>query len=160
MEVLGLIRFVLLLLWLFIAYSVYTDARKRGLPAWPWAIFVFLTGLIVLLIYYLVSRNYPIINEGEFSRAGAGTGFSGQLPNTWGSPKGGQSAGDVTADPEFVDDYLEQLIREGRLREARAHMNDMLQVAREMNDKKGIANYKKYERKIASSSQSGSRGGI
>jgi len=153
-----LVLFLLdLLLWGYIAYRVYEDAEKKGLPAWPWAIFVFAFGLIPVVIYLLVARNYPIRGQGGFGRGAIGYGASGQLPQVWGTSTGGHAAAEVAADPEFVDDYLDGLIADGRLREARAHMNDMLQVAREMNDKKGIANYRKYEKKIATSAYRGSR---
>jgi hypothetical protein len=152
-----LLEIFLILLWGYIAYTVYDDAEKRGLPAWPWAIFVFCTGLLILLIYHLIARNYPIRDQGGFGRGAVGYGASGQLPQVWGASTGGPAPAEVVADPEFVDDYLDGLIADGRLREARAHMNDMLQVAREMNDKKGIANYRKYEKKIAASAYRSSR---
>ncbi len=41
---------------LFISFLVYRDAKKRGLNALLWAAIVFFTGLIGLLVYFLLIR--------------------------------------------------------------------------------------------------------
>ena len=152
-----LLQLGIIVLWGYIAYSVYVDAEKRGLPAVPWAIAVFLTGLIVLLIYHLIARNYPVRNQGDFGFSRSGFSQSGQNTGTWQGPKGGQSGANPVPDSNFVDDHLERLIEDGNSREARAHLNDMLQLAREMNDKQAMANYRKYEKRIAGMGMRGLR---
>ena len=48
----------------------------------------------------------------------------------------------------FRDEQLEALINEGKLREARKYLRDMVAIAREMNDKQTEANYEQYEQEI------------
>ena len=54
----------------------------------------------------------------------------------------------VPHDTHFRDEALEQLIRDGKLREARKYLADMISVAREMKDWKCERDYAKYESEI------------
>jgi hypothetical protein len=149
-----LLRLIILVLWGWVSLRVYYDARDRGLPAVGWGLFVFFTGVLVLLIYYLIARNYPPIGQHDpYARPESVYGGGGG-----GTMHGAGPVQKETADADFVDEELERLIAAGDLREARAYLRDMMKLAQEMHDPKGAANYRKYERKISEASSRGTRG--
>ena len=150
-----LLRIIVIVLWGGVSIAVYFDARNRELPAVGWALFVFLTGVLILIVYYLFARNYPPVDQRQDvnTRPESIYGGGGQ-----GAMYGPVSVPTEKADTDFVDDELERLIRSGDLREARTYLRDMLKLAQEMHDPKGIANYKKYERIISEASSRGTRG--
>ena len=51
----GLIAFAI-----FSVVYVYRDARRRGMNANLWLLIVLLTGLIGLIVYLIVRRDYPV----------------------------------------------------------------------------------------------------
>ncbi len=153
------LRIAVIFLWAFISIRVYYHAKERGLPAVGWALLVFFTGLLVLLLYYLFARNYEPLSEigGVTDRGFASTYRPGKhYQDRAFMPYGAPGPGAETADPDFVDEELERLINEGDLREARRYLNDMMQIAREVHDKKGLLNLRTYEKRIADASKSGS----
>jgi hypothetical protein len=147
----GFLGFLVVLLvctlWFFIARDVYKDTTWRGYPAEIWAILVFLFGIFALLAYYAVGGR--IGGKVDTIPAGGGRRMGGE----WGS--GNYSTGmtnpnpPVSADPAFFDEQLDRLIADSEFREARNYLNDMIKIAKEMNDQKALANYRKYEKKIS-----------
>jgi|GEM_PF-2010449 len=56
----GLISLAMTALWIYVAYWVYTDANDRGMDsATLWGVITFLTGLIGLVIYFLIREDKP-----------------------------------------------------------------------------------------------------
>ena len=51
-----------------------------------------------------------------------------------------------------MDETLEGMIAEGRLIEAREYLRGMIDIAKEMKDRKCELNYKTYEKKIVDAS--------
>jgi hypothetical protein len=140
------IYFVLMLVWLVIAILVYREAEKFGMNGCLWAAVVFFFGLIGVIIYVIVSRL-----ERNAQARGAPTGY-GARTGIPGGPQPGPALYSTTTstapDPGFRDEQLDELIDEGRLGEARNYLREMIQMAREMNDMKGIRNYSQYEVRI------------
>ena len=58
----------------------------------------------------------------------------------------------IKANVHFVDETLEGMIAEGRLIEAREYLRGMIDIAKEMKDRKCELNYKTYEKKIVDAS--------
>lgn len=56
------------------------------------------------------------------------------------------------ADKYFHDETLDKLIADDKLYEARVYLKDMISLAKEMDDRRGISNYKQYEKKLAQAS--------
>jgi hypothetical protein len=57
----GLLGLAFLFIWIAIIVWVYRDAEKRRMNAVIWALIVFLTHLVGLLVYLLVRSDHPII---------------------------------------------------------------------------------------------------
>ena len=87
--------------------------------------------------------------------------ISGGNPNVYGGSKMASPAANspaavqVSADPDFSDSHIDSLIQRGDLKEARKQVAEMMQMAKEMGDKKGMANYRKYEAIISRASTQG-----
>lgn len=126
------------ILWIFVCVYVYKRAEKLGMSTWAWVIVVFLFGLFGFIPFAIFAG----IKEKEIQR-GSVTGYGGTYRGT--PTHGAPSSSQTLPDPDFRDFYLEGLIDDGELREARSYLREMIQIARESNDTAGLRNYAKYE---------------
>lgn len=136
-------------LWIVIAVSVYNDAESRGMSGVVWALVVFFFGIIALLIYLLARGSNPVRSTQSHSyNTGVYRGPGIQQTQATQAPA-------VTADADFTDPHIDNLIQQGDFREARKQVSEMLQMAKEMSDQRGIANYRKYEGVISRAAAQG-----
>lgn len=154
--IISLIGFVI---WILVLVWVYNDAEANGNGGCLWVFLVWFFGLVGLAVYLIffhpspvprrhraTNRNADFLYRAQYCSPGRSGSGPGPLPSTWGSDPQGSGA---TPDADFRDDELERLINAGKFSEARAYLRDMLSIAREMNDAKGMANYRQYEIRIA-----------
>lgn len=142
---------ILLLFW------IYNNAEENGHGGCLWVILVLFFGYAALAVYliffsgFISNRQTPGPKRNEdlkyrsMYRAEPASATS-KFPNTYGEVSPMQSG--VSADSSFQDETLERLIRNGRIKDARDHYNDMVSIAKEMGDRQQVANYKKYDSRI------------
>ncbi len=58
-----LLNITILIVWLYVSFWVFKDAKSRGMNAGLWAAFVFLV-LVIALPFYFISRK-PKLKEDE-----------------------------------------------------------------------------------------------
>ncbi len=155
----GAIFQVLLVIW------VYMDADEHGQDGFIWAVIVLFFGLPALVVYFLFfrqgiapPRKHKAVSRSEdFTIRARYTGGRGKQDMV-GSNGNRREAG-VAADPDFTDPDLDRLIAQGKLSEAREWLNDMVEIAKEMNDSKAVRNYRQYQARIDRAAR-GSSGGF
>jgi hypothetical protein len=142
--IIGLIIRIAIVSW------VYNDAQERGNNGCLWAILVFISPLLALVIYLIffrgTGRRHEAINRNDDFTYRA-KGMHGNL----GLPADSSSK----ADSNYYDAELDKLIDLGDFSGARSYLRDMQKMAREMNDKKALANYSVYEQRITQAQASG-----
>jgi hypothetical protein len=141
-----------LIIAIAVASYVYSKAEEYGQSGCLWAIFGFLFPLPTIIVFL-------IVNSGK---GGQGRGRGRDEYYTASGVYGGKAApppptASSTPDPDFRDDHLEELITDGRLGEARTYLREMIKMAREMSDMKGVRNYAQYEAKINKAAMSSTR---
>ena len=153
------------IVWLIIAFIelaiivwIYNDAESNYNSGCLWLILVWFFGPLALIAYLIISfRDKRIVDHRAVNRSDDFEYRSRYRPSTRPTPiiYGAKlSQPEISSpDPGFVDEAAEKLIRDGKLSEARQHVKDMMAVAREMSDQRMIANYRKYEAKIAEASK-------
>jgi len=156
--------FIFGLLPLLLLFWIYNNAEENGHGGCLWVILVLIFGYAALAVYLiffsgLISNRQhraPDRNEDLQYRsmyrtepASAATQYS----NVYGAASPMMSAPET--DLDFSDEQLDKLIRNGKTKEARAHLNDMISIAKEMGNRQQAANYKKYESKVKRMTNSG-----
>ena len=63
----GFFGLFFLVLWIMVAVWVHGDAERRGMPGILWAVLVFFTHLLGLIIYAIVRSSKPVKREGSSS---------------------------------------------------------------------------------------------
>lgn len=140
------------------AIVVMVDCGSTGQDPVIWGILVLIFNLPAFIIYFAVARleisptrKHKAISRTEDlairakytskgdpdERATMGTMASkfGGIPESRGTPG-------------FVDETLEKFLTEGKVGEARQYYEDLIAVAKEMNDRETVRNLRKYELKI------------
>ncbi len=145
------------LLWLGVIAWIFNDAEEKGHMGCLWAFILVATGPIGMAVYLLFFHGVTASGNRHSPRQAEDL----RLRSIYRKPAGGSNDPDRAAghtlpiamgaegDPTFRDEDLELLIRAGMLVEAREYLEEMKAVAREMNDMKGLANYSRYDRKVA-----------
>ncbi len=144
----GVVIVILMAIW------IYFDAEIHNQDGAIWLILVVFLNILALLTYLIffrsarqiislhkaTNRNEDFLIRGQHitGKSGHGKTMAGDMRTTSG----------LRPDPKFEDLELMQLIKSGKLSKARSYLNDMLQLAREMNDMQGVANYGPYEELI------------
>lgn len=140
------IELLVLALWIFIATRVYHRAEELDMNATVWAIVVFLFGIIALIIFMFASWGAA---NAQKQRGMAGYPVRGGV---YGGQPTGQgpmpAARTGPPDPDFRDEWLDELITDGKLSEARKYLREMIDMARSMGDQTGVRNYAQYEPRI------------
>ena len=106
----------------------------------------FLFGLFAFIPFIFVAH---IASQSQGRKSAAGYPvqpgvYGGQPPG--GLPLAGPKS--RPPDPDFRDDFLDGLIDDGRLSEARKYLREMIEMARSMHDETGLRNYAQYEPRI------------
>ena len=102
-------------------------------------------GSWIAIIVYLIVR-FAAYPPDRTQATGESTSFApGPLP-----PRSAPSASRVDIDlaPEERDPQLDELITEGRLRDAMGRAQDLLKMAKDFRDQRGIQRYSKYVERI------------
>ena len=136
--------------FLAMALLVYYDQRLNGRSGIGWAVFVFFTGPIGLVIYFFLNRDTLALAGARVKR--------NRLKDALESPFTAQKRVDhssLSAPPStlsgergFEDPKLETLIGQGRTGEARAYLDRVVGLARDMGDEEFVARYEKYQERI------------
>lgn len=152
----SLIGFVI---WLLVIGWIYSDAEAQARSGCLWAALFFFFGFLALAIYLIFFHGISALDRHRAVNRGNDLGYRSmyrqpqpdagtwKAPNMWGTASAASTP--ATADPDFRDLELDRLIKEGKLSEAREYLRDMINVAKEMGDSKGLANYRQYESRIS-----------
>ena len=152
LEIPGWFWFVFIGIRLLFALIVVSMAERRGMNALLWVVIVLIFETLGLIIFFIVYAMTPA-PENRVNSSGYSNVYRGS--NMASPPAQGPPAAQVAADPDFADPHIDSLIQRGDLREARKQVAEMMQMAKEMGDKKGMANYRKYEAIISRASTQG-----
>ena len=161
-----IILFIFGLLPLLLLFWIYGDAEENGQSGCLWVILVMIFSYPALIVYLLLFHGMPAMRRPSSPRRDEDLQYRSmyrseisdpgtKYPNTWGEPSKMVSA--PKGDADFFDEELDKLIMAGKISEARKYMRDMISMAKEMGDSKGMANYKLYESRINRAAGSGAR---
>jgi hypothetical protein len=133
------------------ALLVYYDQRLNGRSGIGWAFFVFFTGPIGLIIYFLLYRDTLELAGRRMKRNMLKDALESPLPAQKRVDHSSLSAPPSTLSGErgFEDPELEELIKGGNVKEARAYLDRLLDLGRDMGDEDFVAKYEKYQERIA-----------
>lgn len=148
-----------ILLWL------YSDAEENYNTGCLWVILVLFFNFPALAIYLIFFKLQNLRTDSNHRATNRNEDFSiraqyipkprkGRDPT---SASGGTMAGFTPADPDFTDTTLDRMIEDGKFSDARDYLDDMLRVAKELNDQKGHTNYLAYRTKIAQAQKKGAK---
>jgi len=139
-----------------LAMWVSIDCGSSGQNWLFWSIVVFFFNLPGLIFYYLVTRmnigpgpkrrGLVLRDKDDELRKKYTQGKMGLVDRTGMPVYKGAMPEPV---PDFLDPKIEDMIAEGRTSEVVRYIEDLKAVAREMDDKKLLANLKKYEARVA-----------
>ena len=145
--------------WIYVGVSVviavwlYFDAEEHSMDGITWAVLGFFLNILAVIIYLAFYRGY--VGRAREHKAIHGDGdilhwkqFGTDRPGTRASQTG-SAPGVLDGDRDFIDDEVEALIEQGQFAKAREYVNDMIKMAKEMNDSQGVKNYKLYLTAIA-----------
>jgi len=145
---------------LLLAVWIAWDAEAHGQDGLTWGVIVFFLNVPAVIAYFIffrgtltpprrhdaISRNDDFNYRAQYS----------QMSTSYGSPRqGGTMSGDGYVEPDFSDPTIDDLIASGKFQDARNHANDMIKIAREMNDTRGVKNYEKIRLNIQRAQVSG-----
>ena len=149
------------LLWIGLLFWLYNDAEANGYSGCLWMVLFFFFHIIALAVYLIffhgvsairsphraVNRNDDLTYRSEYRASTSPPRKTYSSGQGWGNTVAPTSMG--KADKFFRDETLDKLIAEDKLYEARVYLKDMISLAKEMDDQRGIANYKQYEKKLS-----------
>ncbi len=151
----GIWSLVAFIIWIAVLAWVYLDAQEKGRSGCLWVFVVFFSGFLGLAVYLLFFHGSPVVQRHQAVNRSEDIKYRSMYRSEEfrGSQSPQKSYGSGTqpslrADPAFVDEELERLLKEKKFSDARAYLKDMQEMAVEMNDKQGQANYKQYEARI------------
>ncbi len=133
---------------ILLAIWIYNDAEEHNQDGIVWAIMVFVFTIPALMIYFLFFRQgiAPPVKHKAISR---NEDFLIRAKYASHKSNGSERSQDDTG---FSDPELDRLIEAGKLSEARAHLEEMVKIAREMNDNETVRNYSRYRSRIVAAS--------
>jgi hypothetical protein len=134
---------------LALALIVYHDQRLNGRSGIGWAAIVFLTSIFGFVAYFFFNRDTLQLAGQRYARRKLKESLESKSPpprrmdphphrvsvTPFGEP----------VDDGFADPKLDNLVGSGRLKEARAYLDKMLELGRGMGDNRFVEKYGKYE---------------
>lgn len=144
---------------------IYNDAETHNNTGLFWVLLVFIFQFPAVVVYLVLFRGASIGPARQHKAIGRNEDFiirakytarykkgRGRTPDT-----GGTMAGTAPVEIDFTDITLDRLLEDGKLSDARAYLEDMLQIAKDMNDRESYKNYSSYQAKIASAQKRGTK---
>ncbi|MCX6645210.1 MAG: hypothetical protein NTY09_02455 [bacterium] len=144
-------------LYIGLLFWVFNDAEENFNAGCLWAILVFFFNLPALAIYLIIFKPTASLPARAHKAVDRNEDFSIRQQYMTNKPRkgrdpsldtGGTMAGFTPPDSDFSDPALDELIEAGKFSDARDYLDDMLRVAKELNDQKGYSNYANYKSKI------------
>lgn len=144
---------------------IYNDAETHNNTGLIWVLLVIFFQFPAIVVYLVLFRGASLGPARQHKAIGRNEDFiirakytarykkgRGQTGDT-----GGTMAGTAPVDIEFSDITLDRLLEDGKLSDARAYLEDMLRIAKDMSDEEGLKNYSSYQTKIASAQKRGTK---
>lgn len=155
----GFIIHIAIIIW------IYNDAETHNNTGLIWVLLVIFFPFLAVVVYLVLFRGASIGPARQHKAVGRNEDFNIRAKYTARYKKGrgttgdtgGTMAGTAPAVIDFTDITLDRLLEDGKLSDARAYLEDMLQVAKDMNDEEGLKNYSSYQTKIASAQKRGTK---
>ena len=133
-----------LCVWMFFLYYTYTKAEDQGRGGCLWVIIVLVFGPLGFAVFLFISLGDDWAGRSRDRREyRPKPGVYGGYPKQTVPP-----LAKVKADQNFRDDHLDKLIDDGNVKQARDYLKGMIELAKEMNDTQGLANYEQYKAKL------------
>ncbi len=144
---------LLLALGIILAIWIQIDAPVSGQNGCAWGIIVLFTSVIGFGVYlfitrfqYATARKYKAVSRTQDEQIRKM--YTGQTSQVPGSIKASVSEFESGGDRDFIDDRVEAMLDKGNYKGALSYIKDMIEVAGEMKDEKGLYTWKKYEVKV------------
>jgi hypothetical protein len=142
---------------------IYNDAETHNNTGLLWVLLVFIFQFPAVVVYLVLFRGASIGPARQHKAIGRNEDFNIRAKYTANYKKGrgttgdtgGTMAGTAPAVIDFSDITLDRLLDDVKLSYARVYLEDILQIAKDMNDEDGLKNYSSYQTKIASAQKRG-----
>lgn len=146
------------IIWLALAMIVYHDQRLNGRSGIGWAVLTLVTGPIGFIIYFLYNNDTLALagNRAKKKNLIEKLG-SKEPPRREREDHSYLSAppDNLVIEPVFSDTELDALIRDGKITEAREHLERALKLAADMGDTEFAHKYEGYAATIERIENSG-----
>ena len=123
--------------WLAMVLLVYYDQRLNGRSGIGWAALVLLTGPVGFVIYFLYNRDTLDLAAKRHKKDRLKEALESKIPpHPEPEDRSYLSAlpASLTGETPFADPELDALIREGRIVEAREHLQRVIKLSEDMGD--------------------------